>query len=134
MTLYVDRLNGVWQYKEIDDPFFAGHPWHLLAKTNHIDHRDFVVGSGQNNESVKSLGPFRQFSVGQKFEFPPEFSSGDNVWLDMDWLYGHGVDAMLDYKGSPARIGGVIVKESNITDAITVTVEISVPKSKITKK
>jgi hypothetical protein len=134
MTLYVDRINGVWEYKVREDSS-ESHTWTLVSKTNHFDHRDFVIGSAQNNASVKFLQPFRRFSVAERFVFPPEYNTGDPVWIDMNWLYDNGVDAMQDYIGSPERIAGTVHVDSPIDPhAAIVMVAIRVPLDYITKR
>lgn len=87
MTLYIDRLNGVWKYDDTDtDPSMKGLVWTLVAKTNHFDHRDFIVGSTQNDASVKFLAPFRKLKSGEEFQFEYEPFPGEHVWIDASVL------------------------------------------------
>jgi hypothetical protein len=130
MTLYVDRLNGVWDYKPSDDPYHSSHPWCVVSKTDHFDHRDFVVGSRQNNASVKFLAPFRRFTVGQKFDFPPEYNKGDKVWIDMEWFQSNAIDQILDWPVGNVGIGG-LVAEADGDSFLVVGVKMHVPITKV---
>lgn len=85
MTLYIDRLNGVWSYKP--EGWQPGQDrWMLVAKTDHFDHRDFVLGTTEPDNSVKFLAPFTQLEGGKKFQFEYEPFPGEHVWIDASVL------------------------------------------------
>lgn len=104
MTLYLDRLNGVWQHDDTDtDP--KGLHWTLVAKTNHWDHSTFVIGSTQNDVSVKFLEPFRMIDTGETYEFKPVFKAGDYAWVHESVL-----DSISDWNARDTTTGRVVVE------------------------
>jgi hypothetical protein len=81
MTLYVDKYNGVWKYEVSDDPVFGAHHWTLISKTDEKQHAEFTIGSGQNDESVKHLAPFKKLVAASEYEFP-KHKVNDTVFVD----------------------------------------------------
>ncbi len=137
MTRYLDRFNGVWIHEPV---VHKSHPWLLVAKSATHGQLGFTIGSRQNHASVIALAPFTNIEtdtkvVGTTFTFPLEDpEQGDIVWIDYDWLGEFAAENMIEYIGSPARIGGIVKNAHVLDDNITVTVDILVPKDKVTKQ
>jgi hypothetical protein len=125
---YIDDYNGVWAYHPENEP----HPWRLLSRGFKHIAEDFLIGSWQNHESVKHLGPFKVIGFVEEFVFPRAYNPGDKVWIDQDWLYDGGIDSIRSYIGSPARNGGVVVRTDYDYDQTEVTVTIVVPNEHVT--
>lgn len=130
---YIDEHDGVWRYSETN----GGHPWQLLSRGfAHSQNNKYKIDNWYTHKEARFIGlNLMSLQTGDKFDFPPEYYTGDPVWIDMDWLYANAVDNMTEYISPPQRIGGV-VKHCSASDPsqVEITVTMRIPQSKITKR
>lgn len=128
MTLYLDKLNGIWDY-DSDDDCTEDHHWRLVAKTNHFDHRDFMLDSLQNTESISQFAPFRKLLTGEKFDLPVNLKAGDAVEIDYSDLNNFDIKSTA-YRSSKHTIIGSYIYDLGV-DEVVVSINVTVPKTSV---
>jgi len=84
MNLYLDKYNGVWELSK--DPKET-HRWTLVARNLGHSESNVSLGSRQNDATMQEeFAPMQAIETGENFRFPPRYSPGEHVRIDVNKL------------------------------------------------
>lgn len=130
MTLYIDRLNGVWSYKPAG--WQPGQDrWMFIATTDHFDHRDFVLGTTEPDTSVKFLAPFKKLESGEEFQFSQPMQAGDAVDIDYAVVNDFTIESPAYRKAKHTIVGTYLYDIDD--DVVVVNITLKVPRRSVEK-